>query len=244
MPTRSTATVTARRRLAAIGALAAYGAVVVVVIVELFDDVGALVAALLAVVLAAVAGWFVATRIGMGRIVAAVAAVAFLALAAVALLSQPALFPVIVVVALVLVASILSEVALGVDRDALRAAEPLGEPAPRAQHPVLLMNPRSGGGKVEKYHLEREARERGIEPVVLQRGDDLEQLARGAAARGADALGMAGGDGSQAIVAGIAAGRGVPYVCTPAGTRNHLALDLGVDRDDVIGSLDAFTDGY
>jgi diacylglycerol kinase family enzyme len=242
MPTSSTPTT--RRRLAAIGALAAYVAVVVVVVVELFDDVGALVAALVAVVLAAVAGWFVATRIGVVRIVAAVAAVAFLVLAAVALLSQTALFPVIVVVALVLVASILSEVALGVDRETLRAAEPPGEPAPRPQHPVLLMNPWSGGGKVEKFDLEREARERGIEPVVLQRGDDLEQLARDAVDRGADMLGMAGGDGSQAIVAGVAAERGVPYVCIPAGTRNHLALDLGVDRDDVIGSLDAFTDGY
>ncbi len=27
-------------------------------------------------------------------------------------------------------------------------------------------------------------------------------------------------------------------------TRNHLALDLGVDRDDVVGSLDAFLDGF
>jgi hypothetical protein len=27
-----------------------------------------------------------------------------------------------------------------------------------------------------------------------------------------------------------------------AGTRNHFALDLGLDRDDVVGALDAFTD--
>jgi diacylglycerol kinase family enzyme len=32
-------------------------------------------------------------------------------------------------------------------------------------------------------------------------------------------------------------------VCVPAGTRNHFALDLGVDRDDVVGALDAFTNG-
>ena len=54
---------------------------------------------------------------------------------------------------------------------------------------------------------------------------------------------MAGGDGSQAIVAAIAAERGLPYACIPAGTRNHFALDLGVDRDDVVGALDAFVDG-
>jgi hypothetical protein len=54
---------------------------------------------------------------------------------------------------------------------------------------------------------------------------------------------MAGGDGSQAIVAALAAEHGLPYACIPAGTRNHFALDLGVDRDDVVGALDAFVDG-
>ena len=54
---------------------------------------------------------------------------------------------------------------------------------------------------------------------------------------------MAGGDGSQAIVAAIAAELDLPYACIPAGTRNHFALDLGVDRDDVVGALDAFVDG-
>ena len=51
------------------------------------------------------------------------------------------------------------------------------------------------------------------------------------------------GDGSQAVVAKVAAEQGLPYACIPAGTRNHFALDLGVDRDDVVGALDAFTDG-
>jgi Diacylglycerol kinase catalytic domain len=54
---------------------------------------------------------------------------------------------------------------------------------------------------------------------------------------------MAGGDGSLAVVAAVAAGHGIPFVCVPAGTRNHFALDVGVDRHDVIGALDAFTDG-
>jgi len=54
---------------------------------------------------------------------------------------------------------------------------------------------------------------------------------------------MAGGDGSQAVVAAIAAELELPYACIPAGTRNHFALDLGVDRDDVVGALDAFVDG-
>lgn len=79
--------------------------------------------------------------------------------------------------------------------------------------------------------------------VELKRGDDLEQLVRDAVAEGANGLAMAGGDGSQAIVAMVAAELGLPYACIPAGTRNHFALDLGVDRDDVVGALDAFVDG-
>ena len=66
---------------------------------------------------------------------------------------------------------------------------------------------------------------------------------RDAVAGGADGLAMAGGDGSQAVVASIAAELDLPYACIPAGTRNHFALDLGVDRDDVVGALDAFVDG-
>ena len=108
---------------------------------------------------------------------------------------------------------------------------------------VLFYNPKSGGGKAERFEVAREARARGVEPVELHLGDDLASLVRDAVASGADAVGVAGGDGTQAIVAAIAAERGLPYVCVPAGTRNHFALDLGVDRDDVVGALDAFTKG-
>jgi diacylglycerol kinase family enzyme len=117
---------------------------------------------------------------------------------------------------------------------------PAAAPPKRA---VLFYNPKSGGGKAERFEVAREARERGVEPVELHLGDDLATLVRDAIANGADAVGVAGGDGTQAIVAAIAAERGPPYVCVPAGTRNHFALDLGVDRDDVVGALDAFTKG-
>ncbi|MGO8873506.1 MAG: diacylglycerol/lipid kinase family protein [Acidimicrobiales bacterium] len=111
---------------------------------------------------------------------------------------------------------------------------------PAVTHGVVLMNPRSGGGKVVRLKLADEARRRGIEAILLESGDDLRLLAETAVARGADALGMAGGDGSQAVVASVAAGHGLPFVCIPAGTRNHFALDLGIDRADPLGALGAF----
>ena len=111
------------------------------------------------------------------------------------------------------------------------------------RRPVLFINPNSGGGKAARAGLAERARERGIEAVVLAKGQDLVSAAREAAAGGADALGMAGGDGSLAAVAAAAAAYELPFVCVPAGTRNHFALDVGVDRHDLIGALDAFTDG-
>jgi diacylglycerol kinase family enzyme len=109
-----------------------------------------------------------------------------------------------------------------------------------AKRGVLLMNPKSGGGKAERFNLAEEARRRGVHAIVLHRGDDLRALAEQAVADGADVLGMAGGDGSQALVADVARAHDIPLVVVPAGTRNHFALDLGLDRADVVGALDAF----
>ena len=115
--------------------------------------------------------------------------------------------------------------------------------APRPSHPVVVWNPRSGGGKALRANLAEEARARGIEPIELGPGQDLVELVEAAVARGADALAAAGGDGTQALVAEIAAKHDLPFACIPAGTRNHFALDLGVDRDDVVGALDALVSG-
>jgi diacylglycerol kinase family enzyme len=108
---------------------------------------------------------------------------------------------------------------------------------------VLFVNSRSGGGAAERSGIVERAREQGIEAVILSPGQNLAALAEAAVASGADALGMAGGDGSLAVVAAAAAAHDLPFVCIPAGTRNHFALDIGVDRHDVTGALDAFNQG-
>jgi diacylglycerol kinase family enzyme len=234
-----------RRRLAAILALLAYGLVIVALLVALIDDVLALVGAWIAAICAAAAGFASLTRRGALRVVTTVVAIVAAVAVVVILLAAEAVIELIVFAALVVVAVLLSRYALSADPAALRHHAPPGAKVTAPpQHAVLLMNPKSGGGKVEKFHLVDESRKRGIEPVVLAPGDDLEQLARDAVARGADVLGMAGGDGSQALVASIAIEHDLPFVCVPAGTRNHLALDLGVDRNDVVGALDAYAHGY
>ncbi|MET8577939.1 diacylglycerol kinase family protein [Streptomyces sp. NPDC005012] len=113
--------------------------------------------------------------------------------------------------------------------------------APRA--PWVVMNPRSGGGKVERFRLVEKAEAAGCRVTLLDGGQDVTALARDAVARGADLLAVAGGDGTQALVAEVAAEHDLPFLVIPAGTRNHFALDLGLDRDDPAAALDALAHG-
>jgi diacylglycerol kinase family enzyme len=105
---------------------------------------------------------------------------------------------------------------------------------PPPRQPFIVMNPRSGGGKVARFDLRAKAEALGAEVVMLEGPEmiDVAELAREAVARGADLLGVAGGDGTQALVAGVAADHDVPLLVISAGTRNHFALDLGLDRED------------
>ena len=135
-------------------------------------------------------------------------------------------------------------------RYALRVPPPSGDAVwavhsrgPTTRHGVVIANPASGGGKVGSSGLEEVARQHGIEVVVMQDGDDPADLARAAVRRGADALGMAGGDGSLAQVAQVAVDHDLPFVVVPAGTRNHYAQDLGLDRSDPTLALAAFVRG-
>jgi diacylglycerol kinase family enzyme len=108
---------------------------------------------------------------------------------------------------------------------------------------VLFVNPRSGGGTASRARVAERARGRGIEVIELNPDQDLAAMVDEALAGGADALGVAGGDGSLALVAGAASAHELPFICVPAGTRNHFARDLGLNPDDPAGALDAFTDG-
>jgi diacylglycerol kinase family enzyme len=232
--------VSVTRRVAAIVALAAAAAVVVVEVVALARNLLLLLVAVACLGLAIAAAAYAVTRTGARRSVAAVVAVLALVAPVVLVVAQGQLWLVLLLVGLVALAGAATRYALGRDLKSLKSGPTPGTAVGPAARPALLMNPRSGGGKVERFRLVEEARRRGIEPVVLAPGDDLLALAQEAVGRGADVIGMAGGDGSQALVAGVAMAHNVAFVCVPAGTRNHLAMDLGLDRDDVVGALDAF----
>ena len=113
----------------------------------------------------------------------------------------------------------------------------------RPDHPVVIINPLSGDGKAKKFGIADAAERLGLETVTFEKGDHLQQLAHDAVDRGADLLMMAGGDGSLAAGAEVAMQRGVRFACVPVGTRNHFAMDLGLDRDDPVQALNAGIDG-
>jgi diacylglycerol kinase family enzyme len=222
------------RRIAAVGALVIGFAALVLALTVAVEDFPQGLIVLGLVCVAVLVAWYGVLRRGAVRAIGlSVGAIAFGA-AILILLNERLLESVLIVGGLV--------ASGGLARTALAGHAHLAA-VPAPQHPALIFNPRSGGGKAERFSLAAEARARGIKPIELGPGQDLERIVLDAIAHGADALAMAGGDGSQAIVAAIAAERDLPYACVPAGTRNHFALDLGVDRNDVVGALDAFVDG-
>jgi diacylglycerol kinase family enzyme len=185
--------------------------------------------------------WFLAGR-GLLRVAAAALAVLAPIVVVVLLVRAGLLWVALLSVALFALAIAAAGAALAVDAE--KAGMPTHEvPAPKK--PFLVMNPRSGGGKVTRFGLKEKAEAMGAEVALLDGPDiiDVAALARDAVARGADLLGVAGGDGTQALVAGIAAQYDLPFLVVSAGTRNHFALDLGLDREDPSTCLDGLTDG-
>ena len=235
---------TARQRAAAIASIALVAVVVVATLAEITDEPGRVLVHLVLLVLLVAGLWVALTRVATARVFGSAIAVAAAIGIVVALVgAEGALAASLAIrVGLLFVSVGLAKYALGTTARSLKAADVSGTSVGPAAHGVLFMNLKSGGGKAEHLKLVDECRRRGIEPVVLEPGQDWFQRVRDVAAGGVDVLGMAGGDGSQAMVATIAAETGLPMVVVPAGTRNHLALDLGLDRDDVVGALDAYGD--
>jgi hypothetical protein len=223
------------RRIAAIvaiiGAVVAIGTAAFVFV----DEFPRGIVVLIAILAAGAAGWHGLVRRGPPRMLGFALAALLLAIAAAVLVAGSDRW----ILALIAIAA---AVGLGAARLAFKPHARLAA-AVVPSRPVVVINPRSGDGAAARAGLLEVARERGLETLVLEPGQDLEELVRAAVAGDADGLAMAGGDGSQALVAAIAAEHGLPFVCIPAGTRNHFALDLGVDRDDVVGALDALAPG-
>jgi diacylglycerol kinase family enzyme len=226
------------RRAAAAAALLAFALAVATVVVGFIRRPILLLVVVPALLAAVLAGWIALVSRGPRRWVAAAIALALL-VGVLAIVGLKTLAGAAAVLVLLVVCNLAAQIAFRQEQ-ARVSGTATGQRVPSARRGVLLMNPRSGGGKVARFQLLEEARRRGVESVVLHPGDDLRTLAEQAVAEGADVIGMAGGDGSQAIVADVASRHDVAFVCVPAGTRNHFALDLGLDRDNVRAALEAF----
>ncbi|GHH16323.1 diacylglycerol/lipid kinase family protein [Streptomyces lanatus] len=202
-----------------------------------------LVAGVAGLGLSAVAVWWTLTLRGPLRWAAGVVAVAVPA-AVLALFAATLFWALLASVALWTVAVWSGRYALrGTGHPRVRVMR--GRKAAPPRRPYLIMNPRSGGGKVGRFTLKEKAERLGAQVILLdpEQHEDVTALARKAVADGADLLGVAGGDGTQALVAAIAVAYDIPFLVISAGTRNHFAMDLGLDRDDPSTCLDALTDG-
>jgi len=230
-----------RARLAAVGALIVSVVILGLTVHTVANDPVSVVLMFGLVFIAAFFGWLMLTRRSLLRLLGLPFIVFGLAGLSAFAYDHKVALPVLI--ALLVLFGFAARHAVRHAITAQQMARRHARPADPARKGVLIINPKSGGGKAERFNLPEEARKRGVEPLLLGTGDNLCELADRAITQGADVIGMAGGDGSQALVVRVAMQRDVAHVCVPAGTRNHFALDLGLDRDDVIGALDAFTDG-
>ena len=233
----------AQRWLARLALVAAAAAVLVPpVAAGLRQSVALVLVGLAGLALTLAGAWWALTNKGLVRWLAVVLAVAAPLTVLVLYRRERLLWVVLVAVALVALAVAAGRAALR--RDAIPERMPEYD-TPPPKRPFLIMNPRSGGGKVTRFGLKDKAEALGAQVALLEGPGtvDVAELARQAVADGADLLGVAGGDGTQALVAGIAAEHNIPLLVISAGTRNHVALDLGLDREDPARCLDALRDG-
>ena len=238
------AQVTRRQRwLARLAFAAAFAAVVVVVVASgVLRSLTALLVGIAGLAIACAAAWWFLAHRGIVRWLAGAVLVAVPVTVIAVYVAAAILLEIALSVVLVAVAVTAGRTALGSGRSPRKPREDAAAPL---RQPFVIMNPRSGGGQVGTFGLRDKATALGAEVVLLEGPGvvDVAAMARQAVDAGADLLGVAGGDGTQALVAGIAAGRDVPMMVISAGTRNHFALDLGLNRDDPASCLNALTDG-
>jgi len=233
----------AQRWLARLSFVLAGLAIVILVVFAELKSLAMFAVGLVAAVVSLAAAYFVLSRRGVVRwlslgllVLVPIAVIAIFAVGGV-------LWVAIVSAGVWLLAGVTARQALTGDPEDWRMPEYPAQPP--ARRPYLIMNPKSGDGKVVKFDLKRKAEALGAEVFLFGESGpvDVAAIARQAVADGADLLGVAGGDGTQALVAGIAAEHGLPFVVISAGTRNHFALDLGLDREDPTRCLSALADG-
>ena len=121
-----------------------------------------------------------------------------------------------------------------------RIPDPEERPAPDGTGVRIVVNPSSGPAWTD---APTDALREGLPGADVHEldpeDDDLDELL---CHDELVAIGAAGGDGTLAAVATIAADRDVPFVAVPAGTLNHLARDLGLNTvDDAIAAVRAGT---
>ena len=228
----------AQRWLARLSLVAAAAAVLVAPLVAGFGKGLALALVGLAGLALTLAGvWWALTHKGLVRWLAVALAVLAPLVVLILYTSRDLLWVVLVALGLLAVAVAAGRAALRGDPTPEKMRE---YDVPPPSRPYLIMNPRSGGGKVTRFGLKDKAEALGAQVALLEGPGtvDVAELARAAVANGADLLGVAGGDGSMGLVAAVAVAAGVPFVCVPSGTRNHFAGDLGLDRGDPLAALE------
>ena len=232
-----------QRWLARLSLVLAAAAIVILVVVAGLQSLAMLAIGLAAAVVSVTSAYFFLARRGLWRWLSLTVFILAPVVVIVVFAFRDLLWIALVSAAVWLLASMTARLALAGRQADWRMPEHPAQPP--ARHPYLIMNPKSGGGKVEKFDLKRKAEGLGAEVFLIDGPDpvDVAKVAREAVDQGADLLGVAGGDGTQALVAGIAAEHGLPFVVISAGTRNHFALDLGLDREDPSACLSALSDG-
>src|SRR5664280_943544 len=258
-----------RYRAAAVVALGSAVAALVVMCAAVRVHPWSMLVILVALPAAVIAGWHVVSRRGPARVVAGLSVLVAVAAPVLHVLAHR---PGALLITMLLFGFSMASARLALlpaGRRPRRGRRPRGARATAAGRAILLLNPRSGSGRVSGLDLADLARQSGVDVVPLppggdlglgqitqvtarrQRDDvhpglpggDLGDLAEAQVAEGAGVLGVAGGDGSMAVVAAVASRHGLPFVCVPVGTRNHFALDLGLDPNDLAHAMTAFRRG-